>query len=79
MRFFGYKSLFWDTIFFFGIQNAFFGIQKFVLDFFGGLRVSSIVKLLLTFGKVKNGKGGVSTVGDPKAAAKAAHQEEHNQ
>ena len=41
--------------------------------------VSSIVLLFLTFWKVKRGKGGVSTVGDPKSSRKSSKQQEKQQ
>ena len=47
----------WDTtIFVYVMQKAFIGIQK-ILDFFGGQRGLINCKLLLTFWKVKSGKG----------------------
>ena len=78
----------WDAIFFGVIQNAFFvmqktkvifriqndfcGIQKFVLDIFGGQRGLINYKIVLELWKVKSGQGGVQLSANQKAAAKAA-------
>ena len=61
----------------FGIQNAFFGIQKVFLTFSQVKGVSWIVKLLLTFWKVKSVKGVGSTVGDPKSSRKSTRNQQH--
>ena len=77
----GYKrpKCFWvDTkVFYEDTKNAFFfGIQKKFLTFSEVKRISFIVKLFLTFWKVKSGKGGVQK-GDPeKAVAKAARSQQ---
>ena len=58
---------------FFGIHKAFWvNTKKLLLTFSDVKGVLSIVKFFLTFWKVQDGKDGGSTVGDPKAAAKAA-------
>ena len=58
------KVFFWDT------KGFLEDTKKCSWLFRKSHEVSSIVKLLMTFSKVKSGKGGGSTVGGPKAAAK---------
>ena len=61
----GYQSFFGYTIFFWDTKHSF-------LTFSAVKGVLSMLELFLTIWKVRSGKGGSSTVGGPKAAAKAA-------
>ena len=77
------RSLFWwykrPKWYFFGMQksfsvkqNAFFGIQKIVLDIFGGQRSHQLSNFSWHFGRSNRGKGGVQRSATQKVAAKAA-------
>ena len=68
------RSAFWETPKSFGwIKMLFSGYKKCFSEVKG---VSSIVKLFLTFWKVKSGKGGVQRTATQKAAAKAVHSQQ---
>ena len=73
------KGFLWDTkVFFVGYKRLFFGIQNLFLTFSEVKGVSSIVKLFLTFWKVKAARVGVQRSATHKAAPKAGQSSSTN-